>query len=529
MPLAHVVAHRHPETTPRRVLYSGSLLRLIAIALHRPSFESLRAGIALPSAIPVDESYLAKVLDEESTRQFAHPLRPILEIVLNAVDALGSTPGAVDIRASDGRAVIEDFGEGMKLDTILSRLLVPFATTKSGPNAIGRFGVGFFSTLGLGRAAPDSFALELETGTSEEGWLLRFQTTGSQIDEILIELEASVPRAGTRVVIQSTLLQSDALSAYLMEALHFFDAGRVTLRLNGEPLNSSAVVRGGAYGESTYDGVHAGRLRYQIGGTSIRPGIVSGTFHRGVRTDSCAALTQLALVDLPSSVEMTMSRDTLKCGPAFEHAIRAFFNAIETLPKDVFTTDEVADMAGQLSALLFDHAAWTESAPHLRDTLLNDRYLIRSDRREALLGFLGPTDWKAFFVPESIWSAHEWLRFLPGEEALLERSLTIHGSCTLLELAEERPDLGSVPYLMARAPDAARVVVTLASSTHPAGPLPCLEVQGSVLLRVDSPCVMRPRSWQDIYAIRIAFDRAFGFREADTERRLIVLEPLCSA
>jgi hypothetical protein len=47
-----------------------------------------------------------------------------------------------------------------------------------------------------------------------------------------------------------------------------------------------------------------------------------------------------------------------------------------------------------------------------------------------------------------------------------------------------------------------------------------------VLIRADAPAVQAPRSWADVYALRIAFDRAIGLPEPDVERDLIVAAPI---
>jgi hypothetical protein len=47
-----------------------------------------------------------------------------------------------------------------------------------------------------------------------------------------------------------------------------------------------------------------------------------------------------------------------------------------------------------------------------------------------------------------------------------------------------------------------------------------------MLIREDSPAVADPAGWRGWYALRAAFDRAAGVREADFERDLIVGESL---
>src|SRR6185437_11084847 len=127
-------------------------LDLVALGLHRPALEALVSGSASVPAPAVDRAYLLKILDEEMTRPFGHQLRPVVELVLNAVDAVQRVPAAgaaVEVEVRDGLVEVGDKGEGMSLVAILSRLLLPFATDRVPGVHLGRFGVGFFSVLGL--------------------------------------------------------------------------------------------------------------------------------------------------------------------------------------------------------------------------------------------------------------------------------------------------------------------------------------------------------------------------------------------
>ena len=55
----------------------------------------------------IDRGYLLKILDEEVGRQFSHPLRPIVELVLNGVDASAS----VTRSAGTARGVVDPVPE----------------------------------------------------------------------------------------------------------------------------------------------------------------------------------------------------------------------------------------------------------------------------------------------------------------------------------------------------------------------------------------------------------------------------------
>src|SRR5512143_927042 len=104
--------------------FLGPLHELVAAGLHRPSFEALCRGEAVLRETSIDRAYLLKVLDEEVTRPFVQPLRPVLKIVLNGADAgaarakreaCGADPACrvIDVEVDDAEVTVIDRGEGM--------------------------------------------------------------------------------------------------------------------------------------------------------------------------------------------------------------------------------------------------------------------------------------------------------------------------------------------------------------------------------------------------------------------------------
>ena len=502
---------------------------LVSIGLHRPALDALVAGESTVPAPPVDRGYLLKILDEEITRPFGHPLRSMVELVLNAADAVqhGPTRGAaVDVLAADGCVQVSDAGEGMDLGAILSRLLLPFATDRIPGVHVGRFGVGFFSVLGLGAAHPSSFALDVETGDGSSGFLLHVTARGHGAGAFAVSLREIPARAGTRVRVSSALLEGAAVRAYLEDALHFFPPERAVVRVGGAPINDGSLVSGGCFFE---DEVGPGlKARYQLGGRALSPGMTAAMYHAGVKVRACYAIAELALVDFPGVVELTEGRDALKPGPAFTAVAAAFHRRLAQIGADPEVDPaarlRIAELAAQISALMLESAAFREVAPELARTLLAPgRFLVSPDRAEALTAFLGPGAVDRMFAPESFWAVREWHGFLPGERELLDDELVFDGAEVLSTLARRRPDLCGLALLAARARSADSVTVVLARSRRgEVGALPCLGARGAVLIRADATAVRAPRSWADRYALETSFDRALGAREADVERHLIV-------
>ncbi|AUX46262.1 hypothetical protein SOCE26_077670 [Sorangium cellulosum] len=594
-----------PPPRDAGLYFLGPLYELVAVGLHRPALEALCAGQRELVDPPIDHTYLLKILDEEISRQFGHPLRPIVELVLNAADAARAPQPLVDVAVADGRVEVCDTGAGMGLRAILSRLLIPFATDKRPGIDLGRFGVGFFSVLGFGLAHPESFSLHLTTGDGIEGWAIRVVAwpgagdagdgaepapedhpgrRGRGSTELTAGLMCSVrriaPLLGTRVRVTSALLEACAVRAYLRDALHFFPASRALVLLDGVAVNDGRWISGGQLleeqvarpraegrvldvrraGAGAADDEDALLARFHVGGRGLLPSISAATFHAGVKVDACLALAELALVDFPAAIELTEGRDAMKVGPEFAAVAIAFYRRLiqraAASGEGRRARDRLAETAAQISALMLHSAGWDEVALDLARALLGpDRCMVPPERREPLLGFLGPGVAERLFVPESFWAEREWQPHLPGERELLEEELDFDPPETLSTLARRRSDLAGLRLLLARAASPHTTMVALcrsrpspgrgagadaaappgaagapppsgAAGRRPAGPLPCLGTRRLLLIRDDSAAVRRPAGWSDWYALRAAFDRASGVREADLERDLIVGEPV---
>jgi len=541
LPTAPPMASALPRSAPLpgRLRFLGPLPDLVAVGLHRPALEAMAGGEVNVPPPPVDRGYLLKILDEEIARPFGHLLRPVVELVLNAADAVqhGMTLGAaVDVSAADGWVEVSDPGEGMDLAAILSRLLLPFATDRLPGVHLGRFGVGFFSVLGFGAADPASFTLDVETGDGDTGFLLHVTAAGSSAGSFRVSLHEIAPRCGTRVSVVSGLLDAAAVRAYLEDALHFFPPERAVVRLGGVPLNDGSLVSGGRFfDEEVGPGL---RGRFHLGGRGLSPGITAATYHAGVKVRACYAIADLALVDFPGVVELTEGRDALKPGPAFAAVAGAFHRRLASLGDDPQMDTpgrlRVAELAGQISALMLESASFREAAPELARALLAPgRFLVSADRVEGVVAFLGPAAAERIFAPESFWAVREWQGLVPGERELLEDELLFDPPEPLSSLARRRADLAGLALCAARAAharSAEAVSVMLARSRHgdPCA-LPCLGARGVVMIRADAAAVRAPRGWIDRYALQTSFDRALGAREAEVERHLIVESPIARA
>ncbi|HVY46795.1 MAG TPA: ATP-binding protein, partial [Minicystis sp.] len=511
-------------------LFEGPLVELVALAMYRPSLDALcdRAR-GVPHA-PMDRPYLVKMLEEQVGRQFGHPLRPIVELVLNGADASRVPGAAVDVRTEAGAVEVVDAGEGMDARTVLSRLLLPFATDKRPGLDVGRFGVGFFSVLGLGLTEPRGFGLEVETGDGTMGAALSVASRGGAVTSLEASLRNAPARRGTRVRVTSPRLEPDQVRAYLRDMLHFFPPERAVVRVDGVPVNDGSLVSGGRdYEDAIAPGCVA---RFHLGGRGLAPGATAATFHAGVKVEACFAISELALIDFPSAVDLTEGRDALKPGPLFAAVARAFYRRLADYADETRASraarHRLAEVAAQISALMLQSTGFAEAAAELAERLLGPaRHLVAGDRAEALLSFLGASVAERLFSPESFWAEREWAAHLAGERELLEDELDIDTPEPLAAAARRRSDLGGLALLASRVQSPETLLVSLArGKRRPAAALPCLGTRRAVLVRDDAPCVRAPRGWADLYALRASFDRAIGAREPDVERDLIVMSPL---
>jgi len=94
----------------------------------------------------LNKEYIKNKLDDIIRFQFGAENRGIIELIANSMDANAKN---IEITDDNERIDIKDDGTGMCLKNLLYDLALPFYSEKQGKNTIGRFGLGFFSILGV--------------------------------------------------------------------------------------------------------------------------------------------------------------------------------------------------------------------------------------------------------------------------------------------------------------------------------------------------------------------------------------------
>ncbi len=296
--------------------FDGRLYELLGMCLNNKGFEKIvedvKSDRKLEFANGYNKDWLVNVITKESTRQFKEEYRPILEVVLNSIDAKDvGEDYKVDIVANDDKLSVSDNGKGMSLESLLSELVVPYSGSKDKGKDIGRFGVGFYSMLGY-LINNKLASLEVDTNNGDESYKLTFSATAKNAEDIYVSITKSDKRTkGTVVTLRSDnilktkIIDAKEVEEYLIDKLHFFDENRSKIAFNGSLIND---VPNGEIVSKKFDGdAYATRVRIS---DYEKPAL--RFFSQGVLVEEKPLSYSLSVdIDLPS-VELTEGRDAVK-------------------------------------------------------------------------------------------------------------------------------------------------------------------------------------------------------------------------
>jgi hypothetical protein len=231
------------------MIYDFPLVQWIASCLNREQLENLIATITKDEPIETlasaNHPLLPKMLKEVITKQFSQPDRPVVEIILNAVDAGpgGNEPFTVQVRAKYNRIEVLDHGKSMDLKEILSVLILPFGTEKNQEPSrtyIGRFGIGFFSSLNYCVQNPQKGTVIVRTNMKGEAYEVRFYATSHDTATLRLQLQKRSLKgaSGTSVTIRK-YFDVAQLENYLRAEVKSIPPPLAGIYFNGRLLNES--------------------------------------------------------------------------------------------------------------------------------------------------------------------------------------------------------------------------------------------------------------------------------------------------
>ncbi|MFM7458357.1 MAG: ATP-binding protein [bacterium] len=153
----------------------------------------------------------------------------------NAVDAsITAENSNLNIKVNlkpNGYTVIDD-GIGMSSEIILSKLLIPTVSGKSGDTTIGRFGVGFYTALSHLETNKDF--VKVTTNAGEQAYLITFQKRAERGDRVCLNIQTldHAPK-GTTIEVQATNFKAEKAKAYLKESLQFNTNADISINHGG--------------------------------------------------------------------------------------------------------------------------------------------------------------------------------------------------------------------------------------------------------------------------------------------------------
>jgi len=322
--------------------YDKLLVEWIGYSLNKNSLRSIISDIengrkitSFNKSIESNKKYLGKILREEVIKQFNDDKRPILELILNSIDAKPSNYQGtyfINVKKRLLSTTIEDNGNGMPLLDIFRYLIIPFNTEKEGIEEIGRFGVGFFSALNY---CFGGSRLILKTHSGKESYRLLFYAESDAIDSLhmVITKLKTRKKVGTKIVINKA--RWVLLEDYLKSNLHSFANYIAEIYYNKKILNEKKEwysrevtlnIKGKEYKQSITLMVDLGRRKIDL--------LANGVSVKKVTTNYFGFS-----VSFPPAVRLVEGRDEFKIDDNYELCVDKVFECLEDYLKQIETNE----------------------------------------------------------------------------------------------------------------------------------------------------------------------------------------------
>ncbi len=332
------------------MIYDYTLVQWIAACQVRDRLDSLIMRIGQDKSVndilaTAKHPYICKVLKEVVEKQFSKGSRPVIEVILNSVDAgvKSSQPSTIRVKANVNEIVIQDQGESMDLAEILKFLILPFGTEKDqAPSGtyIGQFGIGFFSTLKYCIQNPQKDSVTVRTNKNGQSYEAHFYADGQDASTLRFRLQKKGSRKGIRgtsVTINSHFNLIE-LRGYVLNEVKSIPSIMSEIYFNDQLLN----ISGGAWytSKTIYDDNYGNKFTQQVAIQQIEePKIVLTSCGVRVKEFSSPARHGIQVL-FPGLVKVVIGRDDFVENANYYKAVDALFIALEQMMRSSFQEAE---------------------------------------------------------------------------------------------------------------------------------------------------------------------------------------------
>ena len=419
--------------------YTMPLADWISIALNRERLEA--AAAAIRKGAPLDQQllgategnrrYLLKILDEEVTRQFKDQYQPLVQIISNSIDARPTDVNekyAVETRLRfGGHFTTSDEGRSMSLEEILTLLIIPFNSNKDPGKDIGRFGVGFLSTLNYCLQNPGESEVRVAAHTGSESYMAVFSSGSSEVAGLNLSItphKARRNRHGTTVEISSCIRHRNVAERYIAGHFAEFSPRRAIIRVNKRQINKE--FKGTAYYQPQRFILRGTEVSQSVGVVIHHTRDFDGRIYsygqmlltsQGVKIITKEISSANIKVDLPPAVLLVEGRDEFKQDANYRAAIETVFGIlaghITRQRSDTNTLAALRDMVPSIATAL--GITKPEYIPHFNDVFAalfsGQKYIAPAGYYNRLRQFFGPEAASAIYPASLLGHAFWQLKF----------------------------------------------------------------------------------------------------------------------
>jgi hypothetical protein len=464
------------------------------LALHRETlgilFDSVSNRRKLPKELESkadNQKYIEKIMREEVIKQFSTGDRPMLEIMLNGVDARPEDfegQYSIDVRLKRRKFSCADNGYGMTLDDILRLLIIPFNTEKDGITQIGRFGVGFLSSLNYCLESEEN-SVYIDTYSAEEAHRILFYAKKPEVQGLRMRVKPlrKKKKTGTTVTIYRSIPGRYNTIKYLKNHVENIPDFHTAITINSKTANAHPDSKWyhGDVELKIRDKKIKQKAGFMVDDSGQTKLTAQGVLVKSHPNDGCgrAGMRAGMTVFFPAAIQVVEGRDEFKQDDNYRKCVDAVFSLFPQYLKDEEKTPEfIRYMTEFIPSILshFDYSRVTDikNIDEIRDILFpGKKYVITWDKWQKYEPFLGNTVGKYAF-----WAYMQalkcWKRLYRGADSMFKDALNVLEEMTPIEFAKKvqaddspYPNLHLLSYLAAEGRGAMKGMKYLADSREP--------------------------------------------------------------